>query len=281
MNSFYKKLISIAAVVIFMTTLLTNLFSFDDGITGLTKRNGGIGCVCHGLGVPNTSVNVSIILPDSVAINQTVYAKLKITGGPHINAGLDVAVLRGSLDTTYLEPGIQKAIVIYGLNDSGYEITHLMPKPFVGDTATFTFKYKAPSTQGWDTLYANGNSVNGNKEPDTLDAWNFASNKPVRIYVPIGIENISEIANSFELAQNFPNPFNPSTDIIFSVEKQSHVNITVYDITGRLVKTLADKDFNHGKYKITFDASELPSGAYFYRLQAGDFTQTRKMVLIK
>src|SRR5258706_3768739 len=111
MKPIYKNIISAAAVVVFITTLFTNLFSFDDGITGLTKRNGGVGCVCHGFGVPNTTVNVFFVVPDSVAINQTIYPKLKIVGGPHVNAGLDVAVWRGNLDTTYLEPGIQKAIV--------------------------------------------------------------------------------------------------------------------------------------------------------------------------
>jgi len=281
MKPIYKKLFSSFAVLIFMTTLFTNLFSFEDGITGLTKRNGGIGCVCHGFGVPSSSVQVFIVMPDSVAINQTVYPKLKIVGGPHVKAGLDVAVFRGNLDTTYLEPGIQKAIYHYSITDSGYEITHTMPKLFVGDTATFTFKYKAPSTAGWDTLYANGNSVNGNSEPDTNDAWNFAANKTVRIYIPIGIENISEIANSFSLAQNYPNPFNPSTNIIISIEKESHVNLTVYDITGRLVKTLADKNFTRGTYRVTFDGSELPSGVYFYRLQADNFTETKKMLMVK
>ena len=81
---------------------------------------------------------------------------------------------------------IRKEMVLYSLSDSGWEVTHRFPNPFVNDTCTFIFKYTAPNTPGYDTIYANGNSVNLDSIPDTLDAWNFAANKPIRIYVPIG-----------------------------------------------------------------------------------------------
>jgi hypothetical protein len=272
-----------ALAVYFLISLESNILSSQSGITGMTRKNGAVGCICHGFHEPDTTVRVLITGIDSVAVGQTVYPKLKIIGGPHVRGGLDVAVGHGTLDTTYLDPGVRKQTQYYGPNpgDTAYEITHVFPKEFTGDTLTFTFKYIAPNTAGFDTLFANGNSVNFNGEADTIDAWNFSADKIVRIYVPIGIENISTVASDFSLSQNYPNPFNPTTNILFSVSKQSHVTLSIYDASGRLVQVLADGMYNTGKYKAVFDGSLAASGVYFYRLTAGDFTQTKKLVLIK
>ncbi|MGC9092080.1 MAG: T9SS type A sorting domain-containing protein [Bacteroidota bacterium] len=87
-----------------------------------------------------------------------------------------------------------------------------------------------------------------------------------------------EIPGSFALEQNYPNPFNPSTTISFDVPKQSHLRLAIYDVLGREVKTLVDEEKNPGRYSVTFDASNLPSGVYLYRLEAGSFSEVRKMV---
>ena len=94
---------------------------------------------------------------------------------------------------------------------------------------------------------------------------------------------INEITQpfAFALSQNYPNPFNPTTSIKYQVESRQYVTLTVYDILGRLVTTLVDGEKAPGSYTATFDGSKLPSGVYFYRLQAGSFTQTRRMVLMK
>jgi photosystem II stability/assembly factor-like uncharacterized protein len=86
---------------------------------------------------------------------------------------------------------------------------------------------------------------------------------------------------SFSLAQNNPNPFNPSTTFSFSVPHASEVQLNIYDILGREIAEAVNKRFEAGSYEINFDASALPSGTYFYRLTAGDLTQTKKMTLIK
>jgi len=101
--------------------------------------------------------------------------------------------------------------------------------------------------------------------------------------LPIGITNISnEVPKSFSLFQNYPNPFNPSTKIRFSVSKSSNITIEVFDITGRLVTTLVNNEFvTHGTKEVDFQASNLSSGIYFYKLTAGEFTATRKMMLVK
>jgi photosystem II stability/assembly factor-like uncharacterized protein len=94
-----------------------------------------------------------------------------------------------------------------------------------------------------------------------------------------------QVATQFQLSQNYPNPFNPTTSIKYQVESRQYVTLTVYDVLGRLVATLVDREKAPGSYTVTFDGSKLPSGIYLYRLQAGPptggFTQTRRMVLVK
>ena len=85
----------------------------------------------------------------------------------------------------------------------------------------------------------------------------------------------------FALEQNWPNPFNPSTTIRFSIPSASRVSVRVYDVSGRLVETLVDKQMDAGVHDVVWDASQKASGVYFFRLEAPGFSQTRKLVLIK
>jgi hypothetical protein len=85
----------------------------------------------------------------------------------------------------------------------------------------------------------------------------------------------------FRLQQNYPNPFNPMTTIVFALPKQSAVNMKLFDIQGRQVTVLVDEEFAPGVYKVVFDAQDLPSGVYFYRIQTEGFVRTRKLTLLK
>ncbi|MCC6865484.1 MAG: T9SS type A sorting domain-containing protein [Ignavibacteria bacterium] len=100
-----------------------------------------------------------------------------------------------------------------------------------------------------------------------------------------GITGISETGNEipqkFTLSQNYPNPFNPSTTIKYSLPKGENVKLVVYDALGREVKTLVNEFKNSGVYSVNFDASSLSSGIYFYKIEAGSFTETKKMLLVK
>ncbi len=96
-----------------------------------------------------------------------------------------------------------------------------------------------------------------------------------------GVRDGPPVPLSSSLSQNYPNPFNPSTKIRFSITKSSFVILKVYDVLGREIKTLVDEEKSAGIYEATFNASTLPSGVYIYRLQAGTFIETKKMVLIK
>ncbi|NOS84409.1 MAG: T9SS type A sorting domain-containing protein [Ignavibacteria bacterium] len=100
---------------------------------------------------------------------------------------------------------------------------------------------------------------------------------------PIGINNISnEVPGSYSLNQNFPNPFNPVTKIRFAIPKQSNITLEVYDVTGKLVSIIAKNvTVTAGIKEVEFNASNLPSGVYFYSLKSENFSETKKMILVK
>ena len=93
--------------------------------------------------------------------------------------------------------------------------------------------------------------------------------------------NASEVPMSIELAQNYPNPFNPSTNISFSVPFKSFVTLIVFDALGREVSSIVAEELLAGAYSRHWDAANVPSGVYFYRLQAGAYTETKKMLLLR
>ncbi len=108
----------------------------------------------------------------------------------------------------------------------------------------------------------------------------------------VGISDAAPVPTEFKLEQNYPNPFNPSTTIKYSIpvtvkSEMSNVKIIVYDILGREVATLVNKKQSAGNYEIPFDANELTSGLYIYRLQVntpdgkGNYIQAKKMILLK
>ena len=97
-----------------------------------------------------------------------------------------------------------------------------------------------------------------------------------------GIEdNTIKIPADFVLMQNYPNPFNPSTVIQFAIPTASNVKIEIFNITGEVVTTLVDEFRSEGYHVVAFDASGLSSGMYLYRISAGAFVSTKKMILMK
>ena len=96
-----------------------------------------------------------------------------------------------------------------------------------------------------------------------------------------GVEDIQAIPTEYVLNQNFPNPFNPVTTIKYQIPHRSNVSLKIYDIIGNEIAELVNEEQEVGYYNAEFNAAKLSSGVYFYRLQAGDFVQTRKMILLK
>ncbi len=92
---------------------------------------------------------------------------------------------------------------------------------------------------------------------------------------------ISNVPDKFILSQNYPNPFNPATKIKYRIERQGNVKLEVYNLLGQKIKTLVDEFRNAGNYEVNFNATELTSGTYFYKLQMDEFVKVRKMILLK
>ena len=101
--------------------------------------------------------------------------------------------------------------------------------------------------------------------------------------IPLATMNIvyKQLPLTFSLSQNYPNPFNPTTEISFSLPHASHVNLEVYNIRGQRISTLVDRRMEAGYHTVSFGDSQVSSGVYLYRLNAGDFVESKKMMLVK
>jgi len=111
-------------------------------------------------------------------------------------------------------------------------------------------------------------------ESSNIQKIRFYFNEEKNIYV-------DRLVLNFELSQNIPNPFNPSTSISYSIPENAFVTLKIYDVLGNEVVELINEQKESGNYQIDFNASELSSGIYYYTLTAGNFTSTKKMSLIK
>jgi len=137
---------------------------------------------------------------------------------------------------------------------SGFTLTE---KASGGDTTTF------PSSFGIESNY------------------NWAASHYIKQTTGVSDGAVNQILQKFSLSQNYPNPFNPTTKIKFELPERAITKLTVYDIIGRKVSILVNQELDAGYHEVNFDASKLSSGIYFYRMQAGNFVETKKLILIK
>ncbi len=341
--------------LLFCSVIIYAGIEYSNGITGTTNKNGD-GCVCHNL-TPTPTVWVRIEGPDTLLQGQTAQYIIKLSGGPAVKGGFNVASYLGNLTAG---PGVQKI---------GSELTHSTAANFSDSVLSWSFSFTAQNNNYTDTLYSVANSVNGNGSPSG-DQWNHGAKFPVVVLDVIPVEltsflaeqstngillkwtTASEINNSgfvierlssdlwvnigfvsgngtttssnqysfidksplsgvsyyrlkqmdfdgsftysneieitfngvvsdFLLEQNFPNPFNPTTKISWQSAAGSHQTLKVFDVLGNEVAVLVDEFREAGNHRITFNASGLASGIYYYTLKAGDLSQTKKMVLIQ
>jgi hypothetical protein len=111
--------------------------------------------------------------------------------------------------------------------------------------------------------------------------YNLATGEPIDIDVEVPTEPTTDLPAAFALHENYPNPFNPATTIGFDVPQRADVRLEVFDVAGRRIATVVDASFAPGRHTVSFDAQQLPSGVYFYRIAMGDFQQVRSMLLVK
>lgn len=258
-----------AALMILLIAVTADLFGDIDGRTGRTRKTSTSGCGgCHGSSA-TLGVSVTINGPDTVVAGQTNQFSMVITRSGKTGAGIDIATRRGSLGT-----------VTSGTRVSGGEITHNDNLLMNNGTVTVLFNYIAPATEGPDTIWSTGVATNtgGNSSGDE---WNWSANRRVYVKLATGVNVPETFPGDFSLSQNFPNPFNPVTTIGFRLPVQSNVKLSVYDAEGRMVAGLINEKRQPGNYSVTFSGEDLPSGVYFCRINAGDFSDTRRMMLVK
>jgi hypothetical protein len=166
-------------------------------------------------------------------------------------------------------------ITIFGINsvkkDFGYSsIYDAGNKSFVKGIGliTFTASLHAPGgIYGYKSIILKGCRINGIVYGDTS--------------LTLIRELKNEIPSYYNLFQNYPNPFNPNTSIRYQVSSIKIIKLVVYDLLGKEVEVLVNENQKPGTYEVSWDGSNYPSGMYFYRLTAGDFSETKKMVLVK
>ena len=190
-------------------------------------------------------------------------SKLSATGSA------TVAGVAGSI--VYATDQVSGDVLGYGVTDitGTYSISGLAPGSYnvTADAVGLT----TSSTQSVPTSYdSNGNPVVGSVS-FSMNSVTSVQQQPQSAAIP----------KSFVLNQNYPNPFNPSTTISFSVPQGSKVSLKIYNILGQEVANLVDDFRQAGNYSVQFNANKLASGVYFYRLQANDFAQTKKLLLLK
>ncbi len=169
--------------------------------------------------------------------------------------------------------------VIYGYNI--YRSVNGGAFSYIGNVSSTTYEYKdfdyGYDPQGIQLQYYIKARLNS-----SATSLSSASNTVTTTGLIIGKE-ITQMTEDFifSLSNNYPNPFNPSTLISYELPKDCRVTIKVYDILGNEVRTLVNEQKSSGKYSIEFNANDLVSGTYIYRIQAGEYTASRKMILLK
>ena len=211
-------------------------------------------------------------------------------------------IMAGNGDDFFVNSGSGSTLAVtYTLSGEGITgMGNFMADPLFADTANGDFRLKS---KGGRYNPASKNFVNDSVHSPAIDAGDPTSvynNEPApngnrinlgcygntmyasKSYSVTDIQNITtDLPTHFSLDQNYPNPFNPATTISFSLPSQSFVSLKVFDALGREVAGLISEEFPAGSYLQQWTAAGLPSGVYFYRLQAGLFTETKKLVLLR
>ncbi len=195
--------------------------------------------------------------------------------------------------------GVSRSTTV-SITASNFVFTPAVVSAMVGDTIKWT------RTTGIHTTTCDGQA--GTIRPAGAAPWNapLSAGNPTFIYVitvpgkyayicephapdmagvinatPSSITQVNELVTGYEISQNYPNPFNPSTKIRFAIPTNEFVSLKIYNELGKEVESLVNARLSAGTYEADWNAANLNSGVYYYRIQAGSFLQTRKMLLVK
>lgn len=185
----------------------------------------------------------------------------------------------------------QRRSVIGGYVYRGSETPELGAKYIYGDwlrNSIWALSYDGvnPPVNTLLTASFSGLSTFGLSESGEIYFAKISTGQIFRFEPTVAIDRVSEVPGVFSLAQNFPNPFNPETQIQYTVLKPANIEVKIFNLLGQEMTTLADRRHSPGSYSVTWDSRDrfgklAPSGIYLYRLSAGEFSETRRMVLIR
>ena len=207
--------------------------------------------------------------------------------GAGVNAKVSKNIIRGNLWGVTLQSNAAPIFGDLSNPDTNYQgMNHIYNNSNSGIFYDFYNNTPLPikaENNFWGTMIADSVEAHIFHQPDS-SAFGLVDYLP--LWTPVGIsQQGSEVPNTFLLQNAYPNPFNPSTTIRFSIPKsgssQVNASLKVYDVSGRLVSVLLNNNLTAGNYEVSFNASGLASGLYFYTLSAENFSETKKMILIK
>ncbi len=189
---------------------------------------------------------------------------------------MGIALINGSVRTSANVP--INGSVVYAIDENN-EIVNFAVSDIYGN---YKMEGMIPGT--YQILVDKFSYVGGNNYNVAVDysgnmyrTLNFTLNPDI----VTGVTTETGSVSNYALSQNYPNPFNPVTVIRYSIKANSFATLKVYNILGKEVRTLVNSELNTGNYETTFDATDIPSGIYFYTLTAGDYKETKRMTLIK
>ncbi len=219
---------------------------------------------------------VSITVVDQRIAGDSIKSQITLTVHSNLPAGthkLRVFAVE-KLIVYATPPGSNGETIFHTVFRRAYPNTTGIDCPTSAGTYNYTYKYKRESA--WqDTSIATVAFVQNDVNKEVLNSGKGT-------YIATGINNTSnELPGRYSLEQNYPNPFNPTTNIRFAIPKSGFTTLKVYDAMGREVATLYNSKLEAGKYESEFNAMNLSSGVYFYKLVSGDFTEVKKLTLIK
>ena len=178
------------------------------------------------------------------------------------DGGLSWSLLAGYVGSTPLNAYFINASTGYVVNSSG-------ELKMTTDGGVSWLNQSVPANGSYADIHGSG-------------SFACIAGKKIATNTTVSIQQISnELPSEFSLEQNYPNPFNPMTNVKIQMPNSGFVKLAVFDITGKEVAVLINRELSTGTYKIYFDASNLATGVYFYRMQTNGFTQTKKMLMIK
>jgi hypothetical protein len=241
----------------------------EDGLYFIAEVSSSMSEVTIEIDPPGNILQLPVNYQDSWTTTSTKITTTELNGAP-------ISTTEAEETSSKLVDGFGTVVLPDGTTEEALRIKIEGERTINGNTEEIlSFMFITRSGASLTAVAADPDeSDNGVIQTEQVN-WNYGNS------APSSVDKIEELANDFALSQNSPNPFNPTTNIQYSIPKASHVSLKVYDVLGNEVATLVNEELSSGVYNSKFVASTLSSGIYFYTLTANNFTATKKLMLVK